>query len=320
MAVEVSDGFGSRLRAAQLEVSSASAADARGATDVPVIYHYTDPKGLIGILSDSRLWATDVSFLNDSSELRYAAELQQEILEEIVNESPDGSLQRNLAVKALEDRSFLGGKTYVVCFCAKDDLLTQWKAYGSSGSGFSIGFDRGKLQSMLAELAPTDHSDALWMGMIEVALAQVRYSRGDQERALRRAFDRYVALLSVGSPEFEIKKCADAIANNASASASRFKHPAFASEKEWRIVISTSAFSNPELFFRSSSRTVIQYTKTGIKEVSKLPVVSITIGPTLEQELSKRSVLDLLAATDYLDIGEKAVDIRASKIPLTLTD
>jgi len=116
---------------------------------------------------------------------------------------------------------------------------------------------------MLAELAPTDHSDALWMGMIEVALAQVRYSRRDQERALRRAFDRYVALLSVGSPEFEIKKCADAIANNASASASRFKHPAFASEKEWRIVISTSAFSNPELFFRSSSRTVIPYTKTG---------------------------------------------------------
>ena len=65
---------------------------------------------------------------------------------------------------------------------------------------------------------------------------------------------------------------------------------------------------------------MIPYTKTGIKEGSKLPVVSITIGPTLEQELSKRSVLDLLAATDYLDIGEKAVDIRASKIPLTLTD
>jgi hypothetical protein len=33
------------------------------------IYHYTDPKGLLGILSDGQLWATDNRYLNDSSEI-----------------------------------------------------------------------------------------------------------------------------------------------------------------------------------------------------------------------------------------------------------
>ena len=212
----LSNEFEKRLRATELKLSSASMADNRGgAADVPVVYHYTDPKGLIGILSESQLWATDIRFLNDSSELRYAEELQRKILQEIISESPDGSLQKKLAEKTLEDRLDLRGDTYVVCFCAKDDLLTQWKAYGSSGSGFSIGFDREKLKSMLAELAPHG-TGALWVGMTEVILARVRYSRRDQKRELRRAFDQYGALLSAGSSGFEIDKCADAIANTAS--------------------------------------------------------------------------------------------------------
>lgn len=38
----------------------------------PVLYHYTDQHGLLGILTSGRIWATDVLHLNDSSEVRYA--------------------------------------------------------------------------------------------------------------------------------------------------------------------------------------------------------------------------------------------------------
>jgi len=95
------------------------------------------------------LWATDIRYLNDSSELRHAEDVQHLMLEEIIRESPDGSLQMKLATKVLDGRDlFKGEKTYVTCFCAKDDLFPQWKTYGSWGSGFSIGFDREKLESL----------------------------------------------------------------------------------------------------------------------------------------------------------------------------
>jgi hypothetical protein len=115
--------------AAQLQMSSARVANSRNMTDVPVIYHYTDPKGLIGILTHGQLWATDIRYLNDSSELRHAEELQRKVLGELLTESPDRSLKKRLATEALEaPPSFKGSEnTHVVCFCAEDDLLTQWK-------------------------------------------------------------------------------------------------------------------------------------------------------------------------------------------------
>jgi hypothetical protein len=313
--------FRRKLAEAELEMSSTRVADNSDVTDVPVIYHYTDPKGLIGILSDGQLWATDIGYLNDSSELRHAQEVQRQLLGEIIKESPDGSLQRRLATKALEGRHpFTGEKTYVVCFCAEDDLLTQWKTYGAWGSGFSIGFDRKKLESSLAALGPPPPSlaDIFTLGTTEVSLARVRYSEEEQRRDLKRAFDRYGALLSAESSASEIAECAAAIADNAALSASRFKHPAFESEKEWRIVISSSLGSSPEMFFRSSSRTVIPYIKTKRQPDSKLPVVSITIGPTLDQKLSKRSVFALLMARGYFGDGD--VEVKTSQVPLTRTD
>jgi hypothetical protein len=292
--------FRRKLAETELEMSSMRVADDSDVTDVPIIYHYTDPKGLIGILSDGQLWATDIGYLNDSSELRHAEEVQRRLLGEIIRESPDGSLQRKLATKALEGRHpFKGEETYVVCFCGEGDLLTQWKTYGSWGSGFSIGFDRKKLESALAALGPPPRSLAdIWtMGTsTEVTLARVRYSEEEQQLDLERAFHRYGDLLSAESSAPEIAACAAAIADNAALSASRFKHPAFESEREWRIVISSSFGSSLELFFRSSSRTVIPYIKTRRQPDSKLPVVSITIGPTLDRELSKRSVFALLMA------------------------
>lgn len=34
-------------------------------------YHYTDAQGLLGIIQNGRLWATDIRFLNDPSEAHF---------------------------------------------------------------------------------------------------------------------------------------------------------------------------------------------------------------------------------------------------------
>lgn len=107
--------------------------------------------------------------------------------------------------------------------------------------------------------------------------------------------------------------------SNVALSATWFKHPAFISEREWRIVISVPP-SGRDVFFRPSSRTVIPYVKTQAQPDEKLPVVSVTIGPTLDQNLSYLSVHALLASKGYLKDDDDDVEIKISEIPLTRTD
>jgi hypothetical protein len=172
-------------------------------------------------------------------------------------------------------------ETYVVCFSAIDDLVTQWNTYGSRGSGFSIGFDRKK---MAGTIQPPPSKPARTWDEAEiqplVRLAKVTYSEELQKREFRRVFDAYhnEAVTAASSPE-EIKECARELVDNAANSACYFKHHCFKHEKEWRIVVATlSGCSN--LNFRSSARTIIPYLKIPL-EKKVLPIVSVTIGPTL---------------------------------------
>ena len=289
-------------------------------TGPPFIYHYTDPKGLIGILSEGQLWATDIRYLNDSSELLHAEKLHGQVLQELSAAAPADSIRKRLATVARERAPWQYRlHTYAVCFCADDDLLTQWKTYGAWGSGFSIGFDRRELELALPSLVPpADMIDGP-----DVSLTRVVYSEEEQKESFRLHFDECVSQLPANPSPKDIKKAATDIAADAARSACRFKHPAFASEKEWRIVISSDPFGSgapKPLSFRASSRTVIPYLKTTRQADKKLPIVSITIGPTLNQELSYQSVMQLLVENGYCDDENRSVTVTNSNVPLTRTD
>ena len=50
-----------------------------GLPDKPaILYHYTTPEGLKGILQSGKLWATEVRYMNDASELDYALEFARQ--------------------------------------------------------------------------------------------------------------------------------------------------------------------------------------------------------------------------------------------------
>jgi hypothetical protein len=285
--------------------------------DPPIIYHYTDPKGLIGILSEGQLWATNIRYLNDSSELLHAQDILKLVLGEIDQEFPSHSPQASLAAAARTSRSSLNDAldTYVTCFSAIDDLLYQWSMYGSGGSGFSIGFDRVKLEPAIRPLPLPTSGPYDWLKLPPptVKLAKIRYAEDEQKRDLRHLFDTYAQLLSASCTAPRIARCAQAIADNTARSASLFKHPSFRQEEEWRIIISGIGAS-VDLHFRPSSRTPIPYVVTARPQGGMLPIVSITIGPTLHKDLSRRSVQQLLYAKGYCN-----VTIKESTLPLAVT-
>ena len=43
--------------------------DATGGPEPTILWHYTNLAGLIGIVERRKLWATDLRYLNDSTEL-----------------------------------------------------------------------------------------------------------------------------------------------------------------------------------------------------------------------------------------------------------
>ncbi len=59
-------------------------------TDPDVLFHYTNAAGLIGIVQEEVLWASDAEFLNDAQETRYGREdLHRALMEGADELNPD---------------------------------------------------------------------------------------------------------------------------------------------------------------------------------------------------------------------------------------
>lgn len=134
-----------------------------------LLYHYTDQKGLLGILGEKEkcIWATHINYLNDTSEGQIFTKLLLNELNRRAATDPDGapsnitayerllrlsSDQANHQNEALEIGlsafSWITNQsTFVTSFSAHGNLLSQWRAYSGSDGGYSIGFKRSYLKS-----------------------------------------------------------------------------------------------------------------------------------------------------------------------------
>ena len=45
-----------------------------------IIYHYTSPEGILGILTNHTLWLSEITYMNDESEITYTFDLLTDIL------------------------------------------------------------------------------------------------------------------------------------------------------------------------------------------------------------------------------------------------
>src|SRR5436190_12852489 len=94
------------------------------------LYHYTSTAGLHGIISTGKLWASNYSFLNDSSELQYGRQIALEVLAERASQATGKT--RSLLRDVAHDFDVVAGVVdyYLTCFCRTPDLLSQWRGYG----------------------------------------------------------------------------------------------------------------------------------------------------------------------------------------------
>lgn len=173
---------------------------AKGEPDV--LYHYTDAGGFAGIIERCRLWATDIRFLNDPLELRYAWEALIAALETAKRDKPEYSEAYDAALQAISmtnaaDPDAIEDRIFSTSFSAEGDDYTQWRMYADDARGMALGFDMdsigmlkvpyfhhtegGRLVQMTATVSETNQQvPFVWGGFTQ----QVTYGDEARQRAI----------------------------------------------------------------------------------------------------------------------------------------
>ena len=286
--------------------------DSIGEFNIPHrLFHYTTAEGLLGICSSKSLWMTDLQFMNDASEIQYSRALFTEVLEEM---SSGNDAEHFLHVVDLAKKLVKAGlqslTIYSCSFCEEGNLLSQWRAYGSTG-GYAIAFDLSEMD---------------WPLESNFLTVKVVYERERQIDIIRKGIARLIRYREALSTAGEELKMADRVIEAFIVSnLSRFKHPEFSEEKEWRLVCHFEG--PPELIgssvkFRSNRDLIVPYITANLEkafEASKFderlrefPFVEVVIGPTVNSEAAKKSV-DLLLQSLSEDV---IPNVTGSEIPV----
>lgn len=284
---------------------------------------YTNAAGLVGIIEDRSLWASAIGHSNDLREIKCAYDIATPEMKELAA-SPqfDHPSQRSL-MRSLQ--GFFGDSErppqdgYSVSFCARDDLLSQWRAYGEQG-GFSI------------ELHPLTKPNAILRAPVSVfssdaggrvLLRAVEYDPHNQRRTFRGKMERVLELLKrLSGPNEDHEISAAVLAFTAMWLVEwiyTVKDTAFQEEQEWRLIclpeirwnlFGEAIYAHPEsVKTRVRGSGIVPYVKLKAGN-DLLPIRAVTCGPALHPGLNKKAVELLLKSKGYTS------PVRNSQVPL----
>jgi hypothetical protein len=198
-----------------------------------VLYHYTTAEGLCGIVESGQIFASHVLYQNDKSELVNALEIFEEEFEssEMGLDTNIKDTMGRLIPSMLADAFTFA--YFVASFCEDGSLLSQWRAYGGSGSGYSLGFDKWVL-----EKAP--------LGVdLGIRIRKVIYDQSAKRSLLRTKLEVLRAIVSRHAKLIEKTWGEDTVTalsfwkhvlTDFQPSLVLMKHEAFSEEREWRLV------------------------------------------------------------------------------------
>ena len=194
------------------------------------LHHYTTIDGVQGIIESGSLWASDVGFMNDSSELSYSTALINEVVVATFAEVDDPELKALLPT-TVRATSLFDRKTrpLITSFCEDGNLLSQWRAYGPGAASASLGFDLSFAAHPTRLPANTYLRKVLYdeaeqrdivQAIVASWLATVRAIRAESDPVVNELPKATAWLLKILLADCHLS----------------FKHPSFAEENEWRLI------------------------------------------------------------------------------------
>ncbi len=261
------------------------------------LYHYTTADGLLGILQEKALWATKIQYLNDASEFTEPIQVAENLLRRLARQSEEPGVRyaeakREVYRRIREDlREWSSVNICVASFCAKGDLLSQWRGYGLPGAAYSIGFDAAKLaQTTVGNRFRLQHCTYFepddYRSEVQTFIQQVIEEFGQDSPKPVQFIDRFMTM------------------------AAKLKLKCFAEEDEWRIVSDQPLrFDDSRFGFRTGNSMVIPYYAVPLDLSS---VVEIVVGPCAHQDLAVGAVHGL---TNKYELTNARARVKTSQIP-----
>lgn len=254
------------------------------------LYHYCPNSAFISIISNREIWATDFSLSNDLLEGKWVGEIFKACCKDKgIRDFEQSSLLAEMAAVS----SFVSGVGF--CMSEQPDLLSQWRAYADDGAGVSIGFskeyfdalgtlrmnrndrfnvvisrveyDLEKQRQMVSE-----HGDEIIKLVLEGGLRTPSLLMGETEEEKKERMNKrrkiLLGLFLVFFPHF----CS-------------LKNPAFAEEKEWRVISHVlRSGDNPlrdleKMDYRPLLDRIVPFRRIPLEDVGIPPITEVVLGP-----------------------------------------
>jgi hypothetical protein len=251
------------------------------------LYHYTTAEGLLGIVKNREMWATDIFYSNDRQEVHHGIELA---IEELRGKDIHEGYKKDapMVVSMLESVRPLTfqPRIYVSCFSEKADDLSLWRSYCPRG-GYAIGFRRDALQALTSRqtyLLPCLYTQAEQRDEIKQHLMQPPVDEAGQH------------VWPLGGPL--------GLLHGLVAVSVRLKNSSFSNEAEWRLVrvlVDKSERKDDYLkdHFRAFGGRLIPYVRFKLDDDTLWRHVRVVVGPCAHMEESVAAIRSLLDCCDY---------------------
>lgn len=266
------------------------------------LYHYTGQTGFIGIISQSKIWATHTQYLNDRREYLHAIDLLRDrIKHHSTSASPEDKKFLSQMTEALAIANVEKVNVCICSFSEESDSLSQWRAYGSPTSGFAIGFTGDFLADVALKeewyLAPCIYDSEIQLKIIDALVLEVLDEHREATKTPPTDDDMHIL---GGSLISYLHRYAPLL-----------KDPSFSVEKEWRLISRPLSCRSEDFDFRVGNSMLTPYYKFPLLDTEgDLKLFEIVVGPTPHPEQAK------LSAQSFLVRNAQSYDlVKSSKVP-----
>ena len=256
------------------------------------LYHYTSLAGLLEIVEEQALWASNAHYLSDMKEIQHAEDFMvTEIIELLPSAAPYEAEVLTQLRHWLTDRGLSRHQLFLCSFTEEGNLLSQWRGYTPHGLGVSLGFPASDIVRLAAAqgyrlvkcVYDPGQQRQLIGGIIEAIFAEARAAG---ERLQTGPKPLYYPVFENFTDELLLLSAV-------------LKHWSFREEREWRVISPVLPnLSDPKVKYRIGRFTLIPYREFSIARAPGrlVEIDEVIIGPSSSLELSMDSIPQYLAS------------------------
>jgi len=230
-----------------------------------LLFHYTSPTGLIGIVKEKQVWATNITYLNDAKEIGHAVDYAMHFLKNL--QAPHWTLEvRELLQQMHDNAGAAARRIYLFSLTEERDLLSQWRAYCPPKGGYAIGLPSLQLKVMAKK-----------QGFF---LCRCVYDHAEQFAIIHEIVTEYIARYHKRRESGEeIKSARETtgweFGQHLALYGPVLKHPSFCEEREWRLISGMIPETHPQFDCRAGAAGLIPFFKFNLADEEHSNVVNV---------------------------------------------